>query len=69
MRANPVAARPLADSAQPAVTSGDSEAFSLSGLLSTLEPSSVTQPVNFTGLTDNRLWVESQRGFSWTDIY
>jgi len=43
------------------------EAFSLQGLLLSREPSSVTQPLDFTGLSDNRLAVESQRGFSWTD--
>jgi hypothetical protein len=50
-------------------TSGRSypEAFSLTGLLLSREPSSVTQPLDFAGLSDNRLAVESQRGFSWTD--
>ena len=43
------------------------EAFSLQGLLLSREPSSVTEPLDFTGLSDNRLAVESQRGFSWTD--
>jgi hypothetical protein len=43
------------------------EAFSLPGLLLSREPSSVTEPLDFTGLSDNRLAVESQRGFSWTD--
>ncbi len=43
------------------------EALSLPGLLLSREPSSVTEPLNFTGLSDNRLAVESQRGFSWTD--
>jgi hypothetical protein len=43
------------------------EGFSLTGLLASREPSSVTEPLNFTGLSDNRLAVESQRGFSWTD--
>lgn len=37
------------------------------GLLLIREPSSVTEPLDFTGLSDNRLAVESQRGFSWTD--
>ena len=45
----------------------ESEALSLSSLLSSRDPLSVTEPVNFTGLRDNRLAVESQRGFSWTD--
>ena len=43
------------------------EAFSLPGVLLSREPSSVTEPLDFTGLSDNRLAVESQRGFSWTD--
>src|SRR5580700_4621433 len=43
------------------------EGFSLSGLLTSREPSSVGAPLDFTGLSDNRLAVESQRGFSWTD--
>ena len=43
------------------------EAFSLPGLLLSGEPSVVTEPLNFTGLSDNRLAVASQRGFSWTD--
>jgi hypothetical protein len=43
------------------------EAFSLPGLLLSREPSSVTEPLDFTGLHDNRLAVVSQRGFSWTD--
>jgi hypothetical protein len=43
------------------------EAFSLAGLLLSREPSSVTEPLDFTGLSDNRLAIESQRGFSWTD--
>ena len=43
------------------------EAFSLPGVLLSREPSSVTEPLNFTGLRDKRLAVESQRGFSWTD--
>ncbi len=43
------------------------EAFSLQGLLLSREPSSIAEPLDFTGLSDNRLAVESQRGFSWTD--
>jgi hypothetical protein len=43
------------------------EALSLQGILLSREPLSVTQPLNFTGISDNRLTVESQRGFSWTD--
>lgn len=44
------------------------EAFSLPGLLLSREPASVTEPLNLTGLSDNRLAVESERGFSWTDV-
>ena len=44
------------------------EAFSLAGLLLSREPSSVTEPLDFNGLNSNRLAVESQRGFSWTDV-
>lgn len=44
------------------------EAFSLPGLLLSREPASVTEPLDLTGLSDNRLAVESQRGFSWTDV-
>jgi len=43
------------------------EAFSLAGLLLSRDLSSITEPLNFTGLSDNRLGVESQRGISWTD--
>jgi hypothetical protein len=43
------------------------EAFSLPGLLLSREPSSVTEPLDFAGLSDNRMAVESQRGLSWTD--
>jgi hypothetical protein len=46
---------------------GYPEAFSLQGLLLSREVSSVTAPLNFTGLGDNRLALESQRAFSWTD--
>jgi hypothetical protein len=42
------------------------EAFSSEGLLSR-KPSSVTAPLDFAGLSDNLLGVESQRAFSWTD--
>src|SRR3954464_15059468 len=43
------------------------EAFSLQSLLLNREPSTVTQPLDFSGLSDNRLAVGSMRGFSWTD--
>src|SRR6202012_2711175 len=39
------------------------EAFSLPGVLLSREPSTVTQPLDFAGLSDTRLAVESQRGF------
>ena len=42
------------------------EAFSLQGMLLSREASSVTEPLDFTGLSDNRLGVESQSGASWT---
>jgi hypothetical protein len=42
------------------------EALSLQGVLLSREPASVTEPLDFTGLSDNRLAVESQRAFSWT---
>lgn len=42
------------------------EALSLQGALLSREPASVTEPLNFIGLADNRLALESQRGFSWT---
>jgi hypothetical protein len=43
------------------------EAFSLQGILASREPATVTEPLNFTGLADNRLGIVSRRGFSWTD--
>ncbi len=43
------------------------EAFSLQGLLLSREPLSVVGPLDFTGIGDNRLAIESQRAFSWTD--
>ncbi|MBZ5578176.1 MAG: hypothetical protein LAP40_16565 [Acidobacteriia bacterium] len=42
------------------------EPYSLPGMLLSREPASVTEPLNFLGLGDNRLWLESQRAFSWT---
>ena len=42
------------------------EAVSLHGLLLAREPASVTAPLDFTGLGDNRVALESQRGYSWT---
>ncbi len=44
------------------------EGFGLPGLLLSREPSSVTEPLDFTGIHDNRPAIESQRGFSWTDV-
>ena len=43
------------------------EAFSLPGVLASREPTTVSEPLNFTGLADNWLAIVSQRGFSWTD--
>jgi hypothetical protein len=43
------------------------EAFSLAGVLLSREAASITQPLDFTGFGDNRLGIESQRAFSWTD--
>jgi len=43
------------------------EAFSLAGLLLSREPSSVTAPLDLTGLADNRLAIVSPGAFSWTD--
>jgi hypothetical protein len=42
------------------------EAFSAQGARLSREPSTVTEPLDFTGLSDNRLVVESQGGISWT---
>jgi hypothetical protein len=42
------------------------EPFNLQGVLLSREPSSVTEPLDFAGLTDNRLGLESQRATSWT---
>ena len=41
--------------------------FSLASTLFALEPGTVTEPLDFSGLADNRLGIVSQRGFSWTD--
>ena len=43
------------------------EGFSLPALLLSREPSIVTEPLDFTGLSDNRLAIASQRAASWTD--
>jgi hypothetical protein len=43
------------------------EGFSLQSALISREPGSVTVPLNFTGLADNRLALVSERAFSWTD--
>jgi hypothetical protein len=43
------------------------EAFSLQGVLLSREPSSITEPADLTGTSDNRLAFESQRAYSWTD--
>jgi len=46
---------------------GHPEAFSVQGVLLSREPASVSEPLDFAGLGDNRLALESQRAFSWTD--
>jgi hypothetical protein len=43
------------------------EGSSMAGVLLSREPSTVADPLDFTGLHDNRLAVVSQKGFSWTD--
>jgi hypothetical protein len=43
------------------------EGFSLQSVLMSREPGSVTVPLSFTGLADNRLALVSERAFSWTD--
>ncbi len=42
------------------------EPFSLPAILLSREPTAVTQPLDFTGLADNRLWLQSDRALSWT---
>jgi hypothetical protein len=42
------------------------EGSSLAALLLSREPASITEPLDFTGQSGNRLPIESQRGFSWT---
>jgi len=42
------------------------EAFSAQGARLSREPATVTEPLDFTGLSDNRLAVESQGAASWT---
>jgi hypothetical protein len=42
------------------------EGFSLQSALVSREPGSVTVPLDFTGLADNRLALVSERAFSWT---
>ncbi|MBV8818887.1 MAG: carboxypeptidase regulatory-like domain-containing protein, partial [Acidobacteriaceae bacterium] len=46
---------------------GYPEAFSLLGILSSRDPASVTEPVDFWGVNDTRLGVNSQRAISWTE--
>lgn len=43
------------------------EAFSLQGMLLARDAASVIVPLDFTGLSDNRVALESQRAYSWTD--
>lgn len=63
------APRPLAD-VYSDETRGSTypEAFSLLGVLLGREAGSVTEPFDFTGFNDNRLAVDSQRGYSWTSV-
>ena len=42
------------------------EPFSLPAILLSREPEIVTEPFDFTGESDNRLWLQSQRALSWT---
>jgi len=42
------------------------EAFSAQGIRLSRDPATVTEPLDFTGLSDNRLAVESQGAASWT---
>lgn len=42
------------------------EPFSLQGDLLSLDPATVSEPLDFTGLADNRLSLLSFQGFSWT---
>jgi hypothetical protein len=42
------------------------EPFSFQGVLASRDPSTITAPLNFTGLSDNRLAVASQHALSWT---
>jgi hypothetical protein len=42
--------------------------FSLDGRLLTFEPSTVAEPLDFSGLFSMRLSLVSQRSFSWTDV-
>jgi hypothetical protein len=42
------------------------EAFNFSGIMLEREAATAALPLNFTGLGDNRLGWQSQRGFSWT---
>lgn len=42
------------------------ESFNFPGLMLDREPATAAQPLNFSGLGDNRLAWQSQRGFSWT---
>jgi len=42
------------------------QAFNFSGVMLSREPATATQPLNFAGLADNRLALQSERAFSWT---
>ena len=63
---------PLAAAAPPEhrsnlpLLAGIPEPFSFAGALSIIDPSVVSEPVNFTGMADNRLALLSLEGYSWT---
>lgn len=40
--------------------------FSMQGTVASLDPTTVSEPVDFTGLADNRLMLLSVQGYSWT---
>ncbi len=57
-----------AESRSPGIWSAASPAEpTLQGLLLNRAPGIVTEPLNFTGVSDNRAGVVSERGYSWTD--
>jgi hypothetical protein len=54
------------DAAASAAVQSYPEAFSLHGALLGREPATVTEPLDFSGLSDTRLGLASQAGVSWT---